>query len=702
MTENCAEIYDARLDPKYASPYIDIDEQRTRVLPGGGEVPFRYVHGGFEGTKAKFIFCLPDKEAYKGRFYQYLSPFPGPDEEVASLDRTGEDDTIAFCLKNGAYFVETNMESSSQFGTDKATNTAVWKCSAAAAEYSRTVAMEHYGCDRPYGYVFGGSGGGFKTMACIENTSAWDGACPFIIGTPYAIPYSIALHVNAMRTLRHKYAKIVDALDAGGSGDMYQDLNADEEAALREATYMGFPPQTWFVEAAGRIDDGSLPVLIPLMKAKDPAYFEDFWRLPGYEGTNLNSSEYKDRIYHKSNIAHINRPDMGQSDEYANGVDTAWKKQLADGRGAWITLETLPPNEDPYIHSVDVKILSGKAAGKVLVLDRMEDGRLYLGKAYGFADINEVLDILAPGDEVLMDNSDYIAAMAYYRHQIPKDPSFHAWDIFKDENGNAIPAQRGDVDWSMFTGTGTVQNGNIQGKVILTQALMDESTWPWSADWYRRKVEDAGNGDNFRLYYYDRCLHGDVSTLNNCMVINYLGGLHQALLDLSDWVERDVEPRQTTVYKMEGCHVIPENEAKKRHGLQPIVRLTANGSDCAKVKVGETVRLEAIAQVPDGAGKVTSLSFATNDPLFGTYAQRIEGDSFEEFIAKAQVEKTPAPLQRFVAVDGIQSGRACMQTCYDKPGTYFTTVFVTSQRDGDETEPFTQVRNLARARVIVE
>ena len=30
-----------------------------------------------------------------------------------------------------------------------------------------------------------------------------------------------------------------------------------------------------------------------------------------------------------------------------------------------------------------------------------------------------------------------------------------------------------------FTGTGTVQDGNIQGKTIITQSLMDESTCPW-------------------------------------------------------------------------------------------------------------------------------------------------------------------------------------------------------------------------------
>ena len=29
-----------------------------------------------------------------------------------------------------------------------------------------------------------------------------------------------------------------------------------------------------------------------------------------------------------------------------------------------------------------------------------------------------------------MDNSDYIAIQSYYRHQVPADLSFHAWDQF--------------------------------------------------------------------------------------------------------------------------------------------------------------------------------------------------------------------------------------------------------------------------------
>ena len=71
-----SEIYDAKKDPQFSKGFIDIDEIRTRTLEAGRELPYRYMHGGFEGTDVKFSFCFPEKESYEGRFYQYLSPFP--------------------------------------------------------------------------------------------------------------------------------------------------------------------------------------------------------------------------------------------------------------------------------------------------------------------------------------------------------------------------------------------------------------------------------------------------------------------------------------------------------------------------------------------------------------------------------------------------------------------------------------------------
>lgn len=697
-------IYDAKKDPRYSKPFIDVDEMRERDMPDGSKVPFRYVHGGFQDTDAKFVFCFPEKENFKGRFYQYLCPFPGPDEEVASLARSGEDDTIAFCLANGAYFIETNMESASAFGGHPNPHR-IWQSSAAAAEYSRQVAQEYYGCGRPYGYVFGGSGGGYKTIACIENTNAWDGACPFVIGSPYSLPNTITLHVQGMRTLRHVMGKIVDALDAGGSGDMYEGLTEDEAKMLKEITLMGFPPQSWFMEAAGRWDDGSLPVLMPGIRQHDPQYFKDFWEKPGYLGTEAGSNAIRDRLQFKSKVVSVHLPGekLTETEEYSNGVDTAWKKALVDGDGAWIELEEVPQGEDLYLKGVNIGFETGAAVGKNMLLGDIKGSGITIGMCYGMDDMEAVLKSIQPGDVLTLDNSDYIAVQSYYRHQVPPDTSFHAWDQFRKEDGTPAIPQRDDIMGPGFCGTGTVQEGTIQGKVILTQSLMDESTCPWCGDWYRSAVRRAkGNEDDFRIYYYERCLHGDVSALDTDMIVNYIGGLKQALLDISDWVERGIEPRQSSVYEMEGGCVHIAKTAKERKGIQPVITLTANGGVCAHVKVGEPVTLEAIAQVPEGAGQVTEIKFSLSDPMFGTYAKKAQGGDTMAFLEQGRAERVEGALETYVTEEGLQAGKASVQTSYDKPGTYFATAFVKSQRSGDEQDVFTQVRNLARARVVVE
>ncbi|MDO4337388.1 MAG: hypothetical protein Q4C91_04770 [Eubacteriales bacterium] len=301
-------MYDPKLDPEYQDPYVDLDEMRSRTLPDGKLISYRYIHGGFRQKAVKFSFCFPVKEAFQNRFFQYLSPFPGPDEEDASLVKTGTNDKIAFSLVNGAYFVESNMGSASMFGESDEPQK-VWKSSAAVASYSRIKASGIYGTDEYiYGFVYGGSGGGYKTMACIENTRVWDGAAPFVIGSPASLPNTITLHAQGQRTLRRVFRQIVDALDAGGSGDMYEGLTDDEQKMLREVTEMGFPPQTWFMEAGGEINDGSLPVLLPGVKTADPGYFEDFWKVPGYLGADPKSSAASDRLVFRGIVKSVHVP----------------------------------------------------------------------------------------------------------------------------------------------------------------------------------------------------------------------------------------------------------------------------------------------------------------------------------------------------------------------------------------------------------
>ncbi|MBR5345865.1 MAG: hypothetical protein IK127_08600 [Clostridia bacterium] len=700
-------IYDPQTDPRFANPVIDRDEWQERSLPNGTVLPFRLMHGSFEGTNVKFLFCFPTKEKYGNRFQQYLSPFPGPDEEMASLGHTGYEDRIAFALSCGAYFVETNMGSESQFGGKK-DDFLTWQSSAAAAEFSRKKAMEVYETDkRPYGYVYGGSGGGYKTMACIENTRAWDGAAPFVIGSPVSLPNTITMHVQGQRVLRNAFPKILDALDAGGSGDPYAGLTKDEADMLRELTRMGFPPLAWYLEAKGIVDAGSLPVLMPGVKGLDPDFFTDFWTKPGYAGADSESSSSKDRIVHLTRVKSVHLPEASgarRPEDGLNGVDDAWKKQLAAGNGAWLELETLPGGENLYLEGLSMVFQSGEAKGANLLVGRMmhygdrTGGIVTIGSAYGTSDLTETLNKVRPGDEILLDNSDYIAIQSYYRHQVPEDLSFHAWDQFRDQDGKPITPQRPPFPIP-FTGVGVRQDGCIQGKVINIQALMDESTCPWCADWWRHKIIEAKGSDaDHRTYFMERCMHGDVNAIGNYMVVNYVGALRQALIDLFRWVEEGTEPLQRTAYTLEeDGQIHTEPDVSKRFGIQGIPTLLANGSKCARVKTGECVRFTVDVEVPEGAGEVTEILFSREEkplavPDSGPLAHITMG---------REMWDGALPFTKG-AKGAVHTAHAETVTAYAKPGTYFATVRIATQRNGDVSDPFTQVLNLDRARIIVE
>ncbi len=271
-------------DPLFDAPYVDIDEWQDEP------VRHRYVHGGFKGTDARFAIRFPPAERYEGRFFHPIFAVPGSEHMFAlpgSVLLSGLGGSVGFAVATGAYLVESNQGSLNGFSNEDWTVTG-YRTSAAAARYSRVLAAEMYGEHRPYGYVFGGSGGAYKTMSCFESLPGlWDGAVPFMHGTPMSVPNNFTVQNHAIRVLRAKFPAIVDAVEPGGSGDMFATLTAEEREALAEVTRMGFPPRSWF--DAERIADhyhGVWAFLIDNVTKWDPEYFEDFWTVPGYLGAN--------------------------------------------------------------------------------------------------------------------------------------------------------------------------------------------------------------------------------------------------------------------------------------------------------------------------------------------------------------------------------------------------------------------------------
>lgn len=667
-------------DTTFKSPFIDIDEWRDKP------VKHRYVHGGFTNTKTKFSLYFPAKEQYQGRFFQYITPFP--DNEFLSQGATGEDDKIGFSISSGAYFIETNGGGAVDFANPMANDPTIgaFRANAAVAQFSKIVASEIFGKHRTYGYAFGGSGGAYRTIGSIENTEGvWDGVVPYVLGSPMAIPNVFAVRMNAMRILDKKLPQIIDAVDAGGSGDMYGGLNEEEKQALMEATKLGFPPQSWFGYKTMGIH--GFIALYQGMRMADAKYFDDFWKVKGYLGANPTESLLKARLQKvskiKANITTEEAVKLGLKEAETAGhrgsADLAWKSMGGVEGQMPVAFQIGDILPDVNFMGGDLVIKTGAAAGKTIQLATISGDKV----VFGPVDLS-VLSKIKVGDEVFIDNSNFLAVQTYHRHQVP-GKEYKVWDYWRDAEGKPLYPQRPMLLGPLFTrgAAGVLPTGKFQGKMILLCSLWDREAFAWQGDFYRDKVK-ANLGDktdeNFRLWYTDRALHGDLSKQEDpTRTVSYLGVLQQALRDLSAWCEKGIEPASSTQYKIEDGQVIVPFGANERKGIQPVVNLTVNANKKVETKIGKTVSFEAIVKVPKGTGKIVSAEWDFEGQ--GTFPIKAQNIVFDE-------EKGLTTLK--------------MTYKFTKAGTYFPTLRVASQREGDAQTPFARIQNLDRVRVIVK
>jgi hypothetical protein len=669
-------------DELFKEPYVDKDEWRNEP------VRHRYIHGGFKGTDTRFSFYFPSVEKYQGHFFQYITPVP--DNENLSQGASGEEDKIGFCVENGAYFIETNGGGTAGMGIPGSgvdPSIGAYRANEASAQFSRIVAKWVYGeISRPYGYAFGGSGGAYRTIGGIENTEGvWDGVVPYVVGSPMAIPNVFTVRMFAMRVLNDKFPQIVDALEPGGSGDMYAGLNKEESEALHEVTGMGFPPLSWFGYKTMGIH--AFSILYQTIVMVDRSYFtDDFWNKPDYAGSNPNGSFAKARLQKTSRIKTLITFDEAirmklmepVSEKERGTADLAWKN-IGGKEGSMpvaFQLEDVLP--DVNFLGGDLNIKSGNAAGKTLFVAMIKDDKIILG-------VNDpkVLLEIKPGDEVQVDNSNFLAAQTYHRHQVPSK-EYYVWNQFRDASGNPLYPQRPMLLGPMFTksASGVVPAGKFKGKMILLSSLWDREAFPWQADWYRSKVHDnlGDSTDNyFRLWYTDHALHGDLTIQEDpTRTVSYLGVLQQALVDLSAWVEKGITPPSTTSYTVEDGQVKIPASAEERKGIQPTVNLMVNGNKRADIKAGQSVKFNAIVEVPVNAGSLVEARW----DFEGKGAYPVNG----EF-------KTIDQSNRHFTVASTYT--------FKNPGTYFITLRIASQREGNTNTYYTRIQNLDRVRVVV-
>ncbi|HEY7106395.1 MAG TPA: PKD domain-containing protein [Acidimicrobiia bacterium] len=664
-------------DPLYTEPFVDVDEWRDEP------VRHRYVHGGFEGNDCRFSVYFPEARRYDGRFFNPLNAIPGSEHSVRDGVFRGY---VEFAAASGGYLVESNLGRFRRALRGEDSTVAGYRAAVAVATYSRVLARAMYGEHRPYGYVFGGSGGAYRTISCFEyGHDVWDGAVPYIHGTLQSMPSMFSVQAHAFRVLHDKLPQIVDALEPGGSGDMYAGLTQEEREALAEATRLGYPIGAWFDADRVRLQYSTVWAgLFDHFATWDPTYFDDFWTVPGYLGANPTASLADAKVQHKTKIAEL----VYSSRAAGLGLPVPMAVRAA-GSAADDTpvAYRLEEDVDADLTGAMLHFASGRASGHHVWISGRMGGFVTTG--IGQEEF-EHLRNLAVGDDVVVDNTPYLAFQTYHRHQVPDDLSYEGWDQFRAA-GRPIFPQRPQLIGPRFVrnnGAG-LMSGRFAGKMIIVQNLCDEIAYPQQADWYRRRVRAALGkrfDDHYRVWFTANAMHGDPAVApqmdlfpaRGTRIVGYRGVLEQALRDVAAWAERGIAPPASTSYELvDGQIVLPETAAA-RGGIQPVVHVTANGEERAEVSVGEAVRFSALAEVPPGGGIIVAAQWD------------FEGDGdypVVESLTNEDLSYTSMTITR--------------EHAFTKPGTYFPALRVTSQRLGQGDNPHGRVMNLGRVRVVV-
>ena len=622
---------------------IDKDERSDRVAP------HRFVHGSFEGTDTRFAVWLP--EHYEERLVQYLQGGMGGNEhQGANLNGP----QIAF--GRGAVYVESNQ---GHIGNDlsgiKGDMTILtWRASRQAALFAKSLAEEHYGAAPRRSYLVGGSGGGLRGIECLERCpDVWDGAVPFIINRNGLVTYNWSVLCWATLVLGEARAGIVDATDAGGSGDPFAHLDEEQRDALSTLYDAGFCRG-----AEAQIEPSPLWVLgLDIVGRADGGFFDEFWKVPGYAGSD--GSPVVDRLVFEGEGTVRALRTAGElrgidADDLLSNV----VGQRADAMVLGAVLDGVA--EPARLLGATLRVSSPDGPEREMRCTGL------LGDA-----VTAILDPIGfrgvkPGDRVTFDNRDLIAFAHHHRHLVG--------DVYPEmrrfvRDGVPVHPQR-PIPFAALP----VPSGRFAGKMILIQHAADKECWPSCARAYAASVHDQlGDrvNDQFRLWWHENAAHL-VPNLKagRTRLVEYGGVFAQALFDLTAWVEEGTPPPASTSHSFTSDNaLVLAPTARDRGGIQPVVRATVNGAARADVGVDESFVLSGTADLPEAAGSVVGVAWDLDG----------RGD-FAVATAAASDE---------------------LEHSYDAPGTYFATLRVTTHRDGDATDRLRAITNLARVRIVV-
>jgi hypothetical protein len=332
-------------------------------------------------------------------------------------------------------------------------------------------------------------------------------------------------------------------------------------------------------------------------------------------------------------------------------------------------------------------VKSGKAAGREMVIaDISGDVLIPFGEK-----CPELFEGVEPGDEVLIDNSDWLAFCHLYLHNVEWNvPGLHDVEgrVPNDYerfgvDGNPVHAQTGIAAYDLDEVVA------FPGKMIYVGAVLDICIWPTitsSFDHYVRSVLGDTARDHYRLWWVENSTHaraemactltGDSPAFWRTRLVDYEAVGAAALTAVRNWVEEGIEPLADSAYSLTpDKDIVLESDPKLRGGVQPVVELTVDGHDRIEVLVGSEVHFTGKGTVPTGAGTIVEAEMD------------FEGIDTWPFQAKGADGSTDT-----LDVKAVHT--------FNTPGTYFPVLRIGSHADG-ATRSGEAIRNLARVRVVV-
>ncbi|MBY8991599.1 MAG: PKD domain-containing protein [Candidatus Lokiarchaeota archaeon] len=611
------------------------------------------MHGSFENTHTRFILCFPHAKNYGGRFIQHLEGGLGGNEYTGYVAGG-----LYLARRNNAYYVESNQGHSGDLRVlrDHA-SVFDWEASAKTAQYGREFAKKIYGEEPHHGYLYGGSGGGYRCVKCAEAPiKVWDAFMPMIMSYPSFFTFYDSIMALTVQILGDKIKDVVDATDPGGNGNPFAILeNNLQKEALASLYQSGFPRGA---EAQLR-PNPFWPYAMQILP--DPKHYETFWEEPGFEGKDDDHVVRSLLIEEDVEVEELLKVNQIRSLIVVNDLDDGMLRDLIFPKEANIGMKVKCINPGKYV-GCTIQLPNGR---KMYCTHNADDVLVALFSRHSLDDVEK-------GDIVHLDNRRLVAFSFHHRHFVSnRYPEMKQFFI------DGIPIYKPS---SRSLDHIPIPSGKFHGKMIIVQNAQDCDACPSNARAYIESVKNhLGNSlDNyFRIYWTENACHlQPLTSVESTRYIPWGSIVSQAMNDLIKWIEEGTSPPTSTNYNfnIHSALQLPGN-ASERKGIQPTVKLSINGKKNAHINVDHTILLDGEAEAPPNTGYFIKLDWDFDGS--GKFSHQEELGGNESKI------KTTASHQ------------------YSKPGTYFVTFRVFMERNGEKRDVIHHIINQSRVRVIV-